>query len=186
MTDDEQHQREMNMNAHIAWAFALLGSAEVANERGNSLSAAITYYYSSFHAGFALINTDHTFQMESMQRIRHSKVESWLENRLPIKLHEQYVLLRNLREAVNYLGMESPASKLHVVRGHPFGFDIKTLTISKRLTFFEMLKFAGESSTAIIAFILGEIEKHCQQEGLRGPKRGNDEWLTEYIQEDFS
>ena len=41
MTEDEQHEREMNMNAHIAWAFALLGSAEVANERGNSLSAAI-------------------------------------------------------------------------------------------------------------------------------------------------
>jgi hypothetical protein len=93
--------------------------------------------------------------------------------------------LRLLREAVNYLGMESPASKLQVVRGHPFGFDIKTLTISKRLKFFEMLEFAGGSSTAIIAFILGEIEKHCQQEGWRGPKRGDDEWLNEYIQEDL-
>lgn len=185
MDQNEAHERTMNLNAHMAWAFALLGSAEIANERGNSLCAAIAYYYSAFHAGVAWINTDYTFHLEDMKRIKHSKVESWLENRLPQKLHEQYWILRELREVVNYLGMETPAKKLQVVRGHPFGFEIKALTMVKRMSFFDLLAHADKSTKAILDHILSEIETHCAAAHWRGPKHGDDEWLMEYLQGDL-
>ena len=33
-----------------------------------------------FHCGFAWINTDHTFNMEHMKKIKHGKVDSWWIN----------------------------------------------------------------------------------------------------------
>ena len=44
MDQDEQHERDMNLNAHFAWGLAMWASAEIALEEGLLLPAAISYY----------------------------------------------------------------------------------------------------------------------------------------------
>lgn len=181
MNEDEKHNRNMNMNAHFAWALVMWGSAELARERENYLCSQISYYYSTFHAGFAVINTDHTFHFEDMKRISHSKVEDWLESKLPLELIHDFKILRQVRETINYLGSDEPASKLRIVRGHPFGFHIGV----KSLSFFEMVSEASYSSKRIILYLLNEIEDFCHTQSCWGPKRGSTLWQEEYLQEDL-
>ena len=72
------------------------------------------------------------------------------------------------------------ARKLQVVRGHPFGFK----NGQKRYDFFEAVGEAKEASTRVVLFILDEIEKFCAQNQWRGPRRNDEQWLEEYLQED--
>ncbi len=182
MTDDEQHEREMSMNAHFCWALAMWGSAEAAREHSGYIAASYAYYYSVFHATFALITTDHTFHCENMREIKHSKIEAWLRERLPLKLQRDHALLRGCREATSYLGMGNPANKLQVVRGHQLlvepGGD------QEPMRFFEAIEEASHASSRLIHHVLQELEKHCNSAGWRGPKRGDEQWLEEYLQED--
>ena len=97
------------MNAHFCWSLAMWGSADMAREQSNYIVACYGYYYSVYHAGFALICTDHSFHTEDMLQMKHSKIESWLSDRLPLKLALDFTLLRRYREVTSYLGMDQPA-----------------------------------------------------------------------------
>lgn len=168
MDSSEQHQRTMNINAHFCWGLAMWGSAEIARENQSYLVACFGYYYSVFHTGFAWMNTDHTFHLESMNRVKHSKVESWLHDHLPLDLSIDFKLLRTFREVTSYLGMENPVSKLRVVRGHPFGFDFGT----ERVDFFDAVERAQIASQDLITHILSELESFCSDHGWRGSEEG--------------
>ena len=182
MEIEEKHNRIMNMNAHFAWALAMWGSAEIAMEEENYISAIIGYYYSIFHAGFSLANTDHTFHFEDMKRIKHAKVQSWLKNKLSNKLNDDFRIIRWVRENVNYLGAQTPASKLRIIRGHPFGFNIDMW--HGKISFFEMVNKTSHSSKNIILHILTILESYCKENKWPGPKKGDDWWVDEYLQED--
>lgn len=182
MDDQEKHEREMNLNAHFCWALAMWGSAEVAREQSNNIVACYGYYYAGFHAGFAFLNTDHTFHMDSMREIKHGKVESWLNDKLPFRLSVDYSLLRQYREATSYLGMDTPANKMCVVRGHPFGFTLDSE--GRAINFYAAVQEASGASARLVRHLLAEIEKHCALHGWRGPKRGDSAWLEDYLQED--
>lgn len=180
MNETEQHMREANLNAHFCWALAMWGSAEVASENESYLVASFGYYYSAFHAVLAMISTDHTFHLEDMSRITHEKVESWLESRGSLVRVLDFKLLRSLREVTSYLGVGDPISKLRVVRGHPFGFDLG----GEHVTFFASIDAARSAARNLLDFALAAIGLHCEAAGWRGPRRGDRNWLEEYLQED--
>lgn len=172
----------MNLNAHFAWAIGFWGSAEFAKEQGNFLLAPIGFYYSTFHAGFALLNTDHTMHLEHLSRTSHSALEKKLENHLDTTNQNRFKLLREIRENINYLGMEAPRGKLMVVRGHPYGFD---LGLGNKKSFFELVSLAQAESEQFLKYCLGKIEDHCSEnEFWRGPKKNSWDWYDEYLQED--
>ena len=181
MTGDERHGREMTMNAHFAWGLAMWGSADIAAEQSNLLLACYGYYYSVFHAGVALIATDHSYHLDDMKQMRHSKLESWLQGRLELNSQMDFAMLQGFRESTSYLGMGSPSAKLRVIRGHPFGFDLG----SRRLGFAEAVREASDASRRIVLEVLGQLEQFCAHEGWRGPKCGDGDWVTEYLQEDL-
>lgn len=180
MQEQEKYLREMNIGAHIAWAAALWGSAETAKESKNYLNAVIGYYYSVFHIGFAFINTDHTFHMNDMGHMKHNKIEKWLEEKLHWKDDIDYKTLRIIRESVNYLGMSDPASKLRVVRGHPFVYDLGY----KRANFFDMVEEASQTSRRIFSNILSEIESFCVLNQWQPLQYGRVYYCDEYLSED--
>jgi hypothetical protein len=182
VTEEERHNREMNMNAHLVWAMAMWGSGERAKIDQNYLCAAIAYYYASFHAAFSLVNTDPTFPLSQLSQMRHSTLQGWLERRHPGSMFMYFGILRDLREGLNYLGAGSPANKLQVVRGHPLLFRITE--DSEPITFFDMVGKGSELSKLFIQKAIAHIEEHCRAAGWRGPVRGT-AWLEEYLQEDL-
>ncbi len=182
MTKEEIHNRVMNMNAHFAWAIAMWGSAKNSKDEGNFLLAPIGFYYSTFHAGFALLNIDHTMHLEHLKRTSHSDLGKKLSNHLDIDNQNNFILLREIREAINYLGMEMPEGKLKLVRGHEFGFD---LGANGKYNYFQLVELSEDKSKTFIKFCLNKIQKHCEANvGWRGPKFNDDEWYDEYLQED--
>lgn len=182
MTQEEIHKRTMNLNAHFAWAIGMWGSASYAKENGNFLMAPIGFYYSTFHAGFSLLNTDHTMHLEHLSRTSHSALKAKLDNHLDLDNQNRFVLLREIRENINYLGMGEPNAKLRVVRGHPYGFDLGTFG---RHSFFDLVDIAEQQSKDFILYCLSKIEKHCtDNEYWRGPKFNDWDWYDEYLQED--
>lgn len=180
MNDKEKHFRKMNIGAHIAWGAAMWASAEVAKESKNYLNSVIGFYYSVFHLGFALINTDHSFHVDNMKRISHKKVEKWLETHLHFNENINYKILRIVRENINYLGMGSPASKLRIVRGHPFGYGFGY----EKVDFFEMVEKASKSSKKIFDKLLGKIEVFCKQNHWQPLQFGREYYIEEYLSED--
>lgn len=182
MTQEEIHKRTMNLNSHFAWSIAMWGSAKFSKDRGNFLLAPIGFYYAAFHSGFALLNIDHTMHLEHLARTSHSALESKLENHLDMINQKRYKLLREIRENINYLGMGEPSSKLSVVRGHPYGFDLGN---DERYNYFELVEIAERESEEFIKYCLSKIESHCSEnEFWRGPKMNSWEWYDEYLQED--
>lgn len=177
MNTKEKHQRILNLNAHFAWALAMWGSADVAREESNFLLAPIGYYYSAFHSGFALVNTNHTIHLENLKQVGHSQLVSWL----PLELTFDFNILREIRETTNYLGVGDPQTKLSIVRGHGFRYILG----SKHISFFDSILDARNYSLRFIHKTLDRIEEFCRQEKWPGPKRGDDNWQTEYIDEDF-
>ena len=177
----EKHQREMNIGSHIVWAAAMWASGTSGYERENYLAASIGFYYCVYHIGFARINTEHSFHLEDMQNIKHSKVEKWLEDHLSFRESIDYKLLRFVRENVNYLGMESPRGKLSVVRGHPFGYKFE----NQKISFDEMLQRCHKSSKGIFLLLLGQIEKFCKQESWQPLQLGREYYINEYLGEDL-
>jgi hypothetical protein len=182
MTNEEQHEREMNMNAHFQWSMAFWGSGEAARESGNLLLAPIGYYYSAFHSAFAMMNTDHSVQLESLKRMRHSRLQAMVESRLDPLSGARLALLRDVRETMNYLGADSAAHKMGVIHGHPFGFE---LSPSRRLDYRSTIELARTESLKFFDTVLQFLEYFCHSKDWRGPKWDNPDWLDEYFHEDY-
>jgi hypothetical protein len=190
MNEAEKHQRTMNMNAHFAWSLAMWGSGDTARENGYNLLSPIGYYYAAFHAGFALANTDHTIHLEHLKHIGHTQLGSWIERLMGDQSLHQFNLLRSVRETINYLGVadtnasapstSTPILKLGVVRGGP----LLLRTNGVEVDFAQALLVAQEASKAFVIRALELIESFCATRNWSGPKRGDDQWLNEYLQED--
>ena len=177
---DDLHTRQMNLNAHFAWALAMWASAEAARKRQNTLLAAIGYYYSAFHAGFAVVNTNLTIPPEKLVRITHSALRDYLEPLLPPLSMVHYGLLQDIREAINYLGADATEGKLRIVRGHGFGFDLGGV----RITFARGLEMAQKQSLQFLGLCLSVLEEFCTRQKITGPKRGDTHWASEYLDDD--
>lgn len=201
MDETEKHQRTMNINAHFAWALAMWGSGDAARENGYNLLSPIGYYYAAFHAGFALANTDHTIHLEHLRHIGHTQLGSWVERLMGVPSALHFNLLRSIRETINYLGVadasasseadtsntsvptpstSTPQSKLCVVRGGPLLLRIKGTEVD----FPQTLLVAQESSRIFVLRALELIEGFCKTHNWPGPKRGDEQWFDEYLQED--
>lgn len=177
------HARQMNINAHFAWALAMWASAESAHQQKNNLLAAVGYYYSAFHAGFAAANTNLDIPPENLVRITHTKLKEYLEPMFPgFGGMYSYELLQGVRESVNYLGADGPVGKLRIVRGHGFGFDEGG---GVRYPFERALERAHQHSLMFLRAALVKIEGFCSTHGLTGPKSGDPYWMEEYIDENF-
>ena len=179
MDQQEQHNREMNIGAHLAWSAAFMASGNAADTQQNLLGAAFSYYYSVFHAGFALINTDHTFHMPDMERIHHNKVESYLEQNLPFMMVNKAKNLRVTREFLSYLGAEGPREKLMIVRGHPISSSLGTENIRG------LVDFARSDSEEIFKYIYSAIEQYCKENSWQPLKSGREYYVDEYLDEDI-
>jgi hypothetical protein len=186
-----QHEREMILNAHFAWGLCLWASAEVARERGNTMLAPVGYYYAAFHAGFAGIMTDHTFNLEHTKELKHNKLEKWLKRNIP-ECFDIFLDLQKIRETVNYLGVAdgSGAWKLRAVRVHEtMGIKFRILTKDGLRTvnspYIEVVSRAGAWSTKFMYKSLDYIESFCRKHNWRYPIRHDEEWFDEYLGEDF-
>ena len=171
----------MNINAHFAWALAMWASAEAAQKRQNHLLAAVGYYYSAFHAGFAVVNTNLDIPKEKLVQITHSALKGYLEPLLPFPGMWYYEILQAIREGVNYLGADTPQGKLRIVRGNGFGFDLG----SKKVTFGQSLEMAHKHSLSFLRVCVAKLEAFCSQHKITGPKRGDSYWVSEYLDEDL-
>lgn len=178
---NDLHTRQMSMNAHFAWALAMWASAEAAHRRNNTLLAAVGYYYSAFHAGFAVVNTSLAIPNEKLVQITHSALKGYLEPLLPAGGMIHYEFLQGIREGVNYLGADSAAGKLKVVRGSGFGFELGGVSV----TFDRSLEMAQKHSLSFLRICVSVIEAFCANQKLVGPKRGNSYWVSEYLDEDL-
>ena len=189
--DNEYHKRQMNMNAHLAWGLAFWSSGEVNREQGLYLVAPVAYYYSIFHTGFALLNTNLEIPLSKLSHIGHTKLQKLLTPMLPMSTIMIFDTLRQIRETVNYLGIGSPAGKLRVVRGHPFGFKVEQPkrngpgTEEIETNFFQAINEAATSSKEFIETALQVIETRCEEMTWRGPKRNDSDWFDEYLGEDL-
>jgi len=76
--NDEHHDRQMNMNAHFAWGLAFWASGEVCREQCLYLVAPVAYYYSVFHTGFSLLNTNLEIPLSDLYHIGHTDLQQWL------------------------------------------------------------------------------------------------------------
>lgn len=179
MNETEQHEREMNIGAHLAWSAAFLASGNAADKCQNLLSAAFSYYYSVFHAGFALINTDHTFHMSSMERIHHNKIESYLEDKMPPHMATKAKNLRVTREFLSYLNGGSSAGKLKIVRGHGIGTPLGTHDIRG------LVDIARCDSEEIFNHLYESIEEFCKNNKWQPLKSGREYFIDEYLSEDI-
>lgn len=169
----------MNIGAHLAWSAAFLASGNAADNSQNLLAAAFCYYYSVFHAGFALINTDHTFHMPDMERIHHNKVESYLESNLPIQMATNAKNLRATREFLSYLGAGAPEGKLKIVRGHPICTDLGTSDIRG------LVDLASKDSEDLFKHIYTAVEDFCIKNNWQPLKSGWEYFVDEYLDEDI-
>ncbi|MBX7106044.1 MAG: hypothetical protein K1X57_18320 [Gemmataceae bacterium] len=183
MDEQERHGREMNLNAHFAWALAMWGSADVAREEGLLLPASIGYYYSGFHACFALVNTNPTIPLSALKRIGHTKLEGWIEEMGVGMLQFWFKELRGVRETVNYLGLGDPAHKLKTVRGGGLVFGM----LDGNKPFREAIDHTRVLSLRVLTKALSFIETWAKANKVMSPKKGepNGNWLNEYMQEDF-
>ncbi|MGA3267318.1 MAG: hypothetical protein ABSE16_10895 [Verrucomicrobiota bacterium] len=171
----------MNINAHFAWALAMWASAEAAHKRQNYLLAAVGYYYSAFHSGFAVVNTNVSIPKEKLVQITHSALKDYLEPLLPAGGMWHYELLQGIREGVNYLGANAPEGKLRIVRGNGFVLDLG----GSKFTFERGLQMAQKQSLSFFRICLSVIEAFCAKNKIVGPRRGDSHWVTEYLDEDF-
>jgi len=179
MDSSEKHKREMNIGAHLAWSAAFLASGNAADTSQNVLAAAFSYYYSVFHAGFALINTDHTFHMPDMERIHHNKIETFLEKKLPHQLSIKASNLRVTRELLSYLGAGAPDGKLRIVRGHPISTDLGTRDIRG------LVDLARIDAEQLFSHIYQDIEDFCRKNSWQPLKSGREYFVDEYLDEDL-
>jgi len=181
-SDEEIQTRQMNLNAHFAWALTMWASAESAHQQNNTLLAAVGYYYSAFHAGFAAVNTNLDIPPEKLVRISHATLKGYLEPMFSAMGMYHYELLQGIRESVNYLGADGPTGKLGIVRGNGFGFDEGG---GVRYSFERALERANMHSLLFLRLCLARIETFCLNHEITGPKRAESFWIEEYIDEDF-
>ena len=178
MNKQEQHKREMNIGAHLAWSAAFLASGNAADSGQNLLAAAFSYYYAVFHAGFALINTDHTFHMPDMERIHHNKIESYLEGNLPTSMATKAKNLRAAREFLSYLGAGAPEGKLRIVRGHPVSTALGTRDIRG------LVDLTRKDSEELFKHLYEAVEDFCKNKAWQPLRFGRGYFVDEYLDED--
>ncbi|PDT81800.1 hypothetical protein [Sinorhizobium sp. BJ1] len=183
MSDQDQHNRTMNLNAHYAWSFALWASAEAARTSGNLVLAPIGYYYSVFHSAYAYLNAVPGIAPTTFDRMGHQPLSNLIEQHLGSDLQKDFDEMRDLREAINYLGMGSAEGKLRVLRGHPLRFG----TPSQSASLDNMISRARNKSRDFIITTLDRVAALPSQAADTFPKRGDDDenWLLEYMQEDI-
>jgi hypothetical protein len=180
LSDEERHQRTMNLNAHFAWALAMWGSADVAREQGNYMLAPIGFYYAAFHAGFAYLNSIKSIPFKTLSRMGHARLAKLLGKIIGEQLVNDLNLLREIRETINYLGHDTPRQKLQIVRGHGFGFQF----IDKKVPFTELVAIAEKKSHAFVLSIL-DLFAHANLGVVdRVPRRGDEEWADGYLGDD--
>lgn len=183
MDEKELHNRQMNLNAHFAWGLAMWGSADVAREEGLFLPASIGYYYSGFHACFALVTTNPKLPAESLKRTGHSKLEEWISEMGVGMLPFWFKELRGIRETVNYLGLGDPVAKLKMVRGGGLIFGM----LDGDKSFREAIQHARILSLRVLTKALLHIGKWGTENKVVVPKSDDPThyWLKNYMQEDF-
>lgn len=183
MSDREQHNRTMNLNAHYAWSFALWSSAESARTTGNMVLAPIGYYYSSFHSAYAYLNAVPGITPSTFERMGHQPLSNLIEQHLGNDLQKDFDEMRDLREAINYLGMGEPSGKLRVLRGHALRF----VTPSQSIGLQDMILRARDKSRAFIIKTLDKVVELPSKAVDTFPRRGDadENWLTEYMGEDI-
>jgi hypothetical protein len=178
MNIGERHAREANIGAHLAWAAAFSASADHAADGGNVLAAAISYYYSVFHAGFALMNTDASRNFQDFSRIHHNQVESFLLDRLEFGLRQKVSNLRVTREFLNYLGAGEALAKLRIVRGQRFDTGLGTSNVDA------LVEIAQRESKEVFGRIYDLIEQHCRKHEWQPLWAGREVFVTEYLDDD--
>lgn len=130
MSDDNQHNRTMNLNAHFAWGFALWASADASRIGGNLMLAPIGYYYACFHSSYAYLNAVPGIDPNTFDHMGHSQLSNLIGQHLSANLKLEFDEMRELREAINYLGLGDPSGKLRVLRGHALRFGTREKSIS--------------------------------------------------------
>jgi hypothetical protein len=183
MTDDDpQHNRTMNLNAHLAWAIGFWGSADAARTDGNLMLAPIGYYYSTFHAAYAYLNAVPGIEPATFERMGHSQLSNLIEHHLGVELRADFERLREVRETINYLGFGEPRKKLRIVRGHPLYFVVG----DDEYSFVQIVELAKDKSHAFITGVLDKLAGLKLKAVDTIPIRGDvdENWFQEYMQED--
>jgi hypothetical protein len=179
--DRERHRRTMNLNAHFAWGFGFWASADSARMDGNLMLAPIGYYYAAFHTAYAYLNAVPGIEPATFTRIGHQQLSNLIDRNLGHEFRDDFDKMRDLREAINYLGFGEPASKLRVLRGHSliFGDDQQSFDM--------MVCFARDRSRAFIIKTLDRLAALPIRSVDTFPKRGDadENWMQEYMQEDL-
>lgn len=183
LDDDIRHSRTMNLNAHFAWGFALWASAEELRTSGNFILAPVGYYYSCFHSGYAYLNAIPGIEPSTFDRMGHQQLSNLIEQHLNNDLRAIFDEMRELREIINYLGFNDPASKLGIMRGKTLRFG----DAQQSQSFENKIIEARDKSRNFIISTLDEVRSLSNRAVDRIPRRGdNDEdWLQEYMQEDI-
>lgn len=181
MNAEERQRRIWNMNAHFVWALAAWGSAEDA-EPTSPILAAVGYYYAAFHAGYATGCTDSRVTEDKFERVDHGTVHSWISALLGAEASRHFRRLQHLRNTLNYLGVGGPLNKFLLVQGRPVPFRLEDGTTN---SFADALAESRLTSRSVLYEALAHIERHCATEKWPGPKRGDDYWQVEYLQDDL-
>lgn len=176
------HDRISLINAHFAWSLFFWGSAECSLQDRNLLPAMIGFYYSAFHAGYALAASDHRNPDDSLRRVRHAEVQAWVIAEKSRELTVAFLFLRKCRESFSYLGFPTGLDRLHVVRGAPTGIALR----AKSFSFEESVQEGKAASEWFMnaCWIRAADRLKKDPAGARLPVRGSQDWLTEYLGED--
>jgi len=183
MSKENKNCPTMNLNAHFAWGFALWASAEESRVNGNLMLAPIGYYYSCFHSSYAYLNAIPSIEASTFHRMGHQQLSNLIAQYLGADLQADFDQMRDLREAINYLGLGEPAGKLRVLRGHSLRFGAP----SNSLSLDEMVMKARDMSRTFITKMLDEVARLPKKAVDTFPRRGDatENWLQEYMQEDI-
>lgn len=157
------------------------GSADRARLNSNALLCCFGYYYAAFHSGHALRCTDGRLCMESLQRVRHQVIETWLAANVSTGAVRRFECLRTLRETTSYLGFESAVGKIRAVRGHP----VKFFTGDEALSLSEAVERAREDSEAFVTECLQRVGRAFRVRGWGWPRPGDDESIANLLHEDY-
>lgn len=177
MTRATPEDRRLYIHSHFAWAAAFWGSARVAEQDGNFLLAPIGYYYSAFHSGFAAVCTNLDIPNESLKRMGHSQLKEYLEPIFPADAMISYLYLQDIREGINYLGVETPEQRVAVVRGHDFYFG--------SAPYFKCISNCREHSVRFLRHAQYVISIFGRSKAINYPDLNSEWWVQEFLGEDL-
>ncbi len=141
--------------------------------------APIGYYYSAFHAGYALVHSFPDVKIENLSSMGHSRLATLLGETPKLTLPLSF--LRGLRETINYLSGDSQAQRLQIVRGHALRFVFLT---KPGYSYSKILDRAQLLSKQFILDILERFQMVSPDVIDSVPQRGDAMWVDEYLGED--